>query len=123
MIDRAMLHQLIDRLPEESLENIQRAVQYEGLAPSTVGRIPEATAEKIRRTFEQQRNAPDDWETLHKRMAQGEQRRVRHLRELRGGDRGSGNATEWKLFFSSGFRQAVLLSSLFSAISMGTNLK
>jgi hypothetical protein len=80
VIDRATLHQLIDALPDERLENLERVLQYEGLAPGAVGRIPEATAGKIRQGLEHTRMAPDDWNTLRERMRQGIERRVERWR-------------------------------------------
>ena len=80
MIDRAALHQLIDALPDERLENLERVLQYEGLVSSAVGRIPEATADKIRQRLEHTRIAPDDWNTLREKMRQGIQRTVERWR-------------------------------------------
>ena len=79
MIDRAMLHQLIDSAPDESLVNVERVLQYEGYARSGVGRISEATAAKWRRELHEGENTPDDWNSLREKMRRGIQRRVRRM--------------------------------------------
>jgi len=79
MIDRAMIHKLIDVVPDASLVNVERVLQYEGYARSGVGRIPEATAEKWRQEFHDREKTPDDWNTLREKMRQAIQRRVRRV--------------------------------------------
>jgi hypothetical protein len=60
MIDRAMLHKLIDVVPDECLISVERVLQYEGYARSGVGRTAEATAEKWRQDLHDRENTPDD---------------------------------------------------------------
>jgi hypothetical protein len=79
MIDRAMLHKLIDEVPDEILVNVERVLQYEGYARSEVGRIPEATAEKWRQQLPDAANTPDDWNSLREKTRQGIQRTVRRM--------------------------------------------
>jgi hypothetical protein len=43
-----MLHQIIDALPEERLQNVERVLQYEGITPIESGRIPDEMAARIR---------------------------------------------------------------------------
>jgi hypothetical protein len=77
MIDRAMLHKLIDVIPDATLVNVERVLQYEGYARSGIGQVPEATAEKWRQELHDRANTPDDWISLREKMEQGVQRRVR----------------------------------------------
>jgi hypothetical protein len=79
MIDRAMLHKLIDEVPDEILVNVERVLQCEGYARSEVGRIPEATAEKWRQRLRDTANTPDDWKSLREKLRQGIQRSVRRM--------------------------------------------
>jgi hypothetical protein len=84
MPDRAYLHQLVDSVPDELLENAQRALEYQAIAPSPVGRLPQATVEAIPHRLSEQIAQPDDWKTLHEKMRQGIDRRVRRLRDVSG---------------------------------------
>lgn len=79
MINRTILHKLIDAAPDESLLAVERVLQYEGLVPSGVGRVPEATAEKWRQELEQRRVPIDDWNSLREKMRQNVQRHVRRM--------------------------------------------
>jgi hypothetical protein len=79
MIDRAMLHKLIDVVPDETLVNVERVLQYEGYTRSGVGRIPEATAEKLRQELQGRAKTPDDWNSLREKMRQGIQRTLRRM--------------------------------------------
>lgn len=75
MIDRMMLHQLIDALPEERLQNVERVLQYEGIAPSSVGKIPDEVAARIREQLAKRPIEADDWDSLRTKMSQGIERR------------------------------------------------
>ena len=75
MIDRVTLHQLIDALPEERLQNVECVLQYEGITPSTVGRIPDEVAARIREHLVTRPIETDDWDSLRTKMRQGIERR------------------------------------------------
>jgi len=86
MPDRAYLHQLVDSIPNDLLENAQRALEYQAIAPSPVGRLPQATVEAIRHRLREQIAPPDDWETLREKMRRGIERRDRSSRNMNGID-------------------------------------
>jgi hypothetical protein len=73
-----MLHQIIDALPEERLQNVERVLQYEGIIPSESGRIPDEMAARIREQLA--RRPPNDWDSLRRKMRQGIERRTERLR-------------------------------------------
>jgi hypothetical protein len=79
MINRAILHKLIDAAQDESLVNVERVLQYEGYARSGKGRIPEAIAEKWRQATHHEQKTPDDWNSLREKMRQGIERGVRRM--------------------------------------------
>ena len=83
MTDRAYLHQLVDRIPNDLLENAQRALEYQAIAPSPVGGPPQDTVEAIRHRLREQIAQPDDWETLREKMRRGIERRDRR-RDMNG---------------------------------------
>lgn len=70
-----MLHQLIDALPEERLQNVERVLQYEGITPSSVGsgpgKIPDEIAARIREQLANRPIKTDDWDSLRTKMRQG----------------------------------------------------
>ncbi len=80
MVDRAMLHQLIDALPEERLQNVERVLQYEGITPSGVGRIPDEIADRVRQQLAMRQIERDDWDSLRTKMRQGISRSTERLR-------------------------------------------
>ena len=88
MIDRALLHRLIDSLPDDGLQNVERALYYDGLMPSVQGRVSEEMAESMRRRLvEQQRAQADDWDSLRTKIRLGEERRARRMAQDEGSPR------------------------------------
>ena len=71
---------VIDALPEERLQNVERVLQYEGIAPSGVGRIPDEIADRIRQQLAMRQIERDDWDSLRTKMRQGISRRTERLR-------------------------------------------
>ena len=80
MIDRATLHQIIDALPEERLQNVERVLQYEGITPSEVGRIPDEIAARMRKQLAKRPIETDDWDGLRRKIRRGIERRTERLR-------------------------------------------
>jgi hypothetical protein len=75
-----MLHQIIDALPEERLQNVERVLQYEGIIPSESGRMPDEIVARIREQLAKRPIETDDWDSLRRKMRQGIERRNERLR-------------------------------------------
>jgi hypothetical protein len=69
-----MLHRIIDALPEERLQNVERVLQYEGISPSESGRIPDEIAARIREQPAKRPIQTDDWDSLRRKIRQGIER-------------------------------------------------
>jgi hypothetical protein len=81
------LHQIIDALPEERLQNVERVLQYEGITSSEIGcvgsgagRIPDEIAARIREQLAKRPIETDDWDSLRRKMRQGIERSTERLR-------------------------------------------
>ena len=86
MPDRAYLHQLVDSIPEDLLENAQRVLEYLGIGPLSAGTLPQERVEAIQRRIGEQLPQADTWETLREKMRQGREASVRRRRALWGSD-------------------------------------
>jgi len=82
-----MLHQIVDALPEERLQNVERVLQYEGITSSDIGcvgsgagRIPDEIAARIREQLAKRPIETDDWDSLRRKMREGIERRTERLR-------------------------------------------
>ena len=104
MIDRVMLHQIIDALPEERLQNVERVLQYEAISPSESGRIRDEIAARIREQLAKRPIQTDDWDSLRTKIRQGIER-GKERTSTEGPVSSSADNTRWGQYGMSGYRQ------------------
>ena len=76
-----MLHQIIDALPEERLQNVERVLKYEGIIPGESARMPDEIVARIREQLAMRPIETDDWDSLRRKMREGIERRTERLRQ------------------------------------------